>query len=432
HYNGAPFGTLKAEVELLPLPPVASHSKFEVKPDTIKANGKEAATLDFTAKDINEKPISGLTDVLTFIIASADNKPLPPGDLTLSPIRETIEGNYRATLTTKIPGELTIIPRVESDTMNSLKANLTVSTLPPSEAHSDIYSWPTKILADDVDHSTHTVVVRNEFNQVMWDILDRVSFLVTDKTGKPAADVNLSAVTSTPSGYQVTLRGPNVGEYEVIPLVDGKRMETLKRPIELLTTEITAFVFNRHEFPIKSQLPTTAYLEGVIAPVLANNADPTDYVWTSTANWLTPGHNGPYLRFTASPGPDASGTITVTGTRKGSAVSHSYTLKIKTWYHVEPDWITWTDAMNACQSQGLNPVSAKEVSIGEGIRTVGSLTSEWGYIQTHNSVTPIWLSDSAGTGRHMALARQHELPTGRVDVREDADKFRGLCSRQLK
>ncbi|MDR0210185.1 MAG: hypothetical protein LBJ33_13575, partial [Pseudomonas putida] len=433
HYQGAPFGTLKAEVELLPLPPAASHSKFEIKPDTIKANLKEFSTLNFTAKDINDKPVSGLADVLTFIVRDASNQPLPPEGFELSSVQEIVEGNYRATLKTKIPGDLTITPRVESDTMDSLKADLTVLKLLPSEAHSTITLSHPMILADDVQASTIVFDARNELGQSLTELLDRVSFLVTDSTGKPTSDVTLSAVKSTPAGYQVELRGANIGKYEIVPQVDKKNMETLKRSVELLTTEIIALSFNNHYFPIESPLPTTAYLEGVIAPLLANRADPEDYVWTSTVDWLTPGHNGPYFHFTASPGPSDSGVITLTGTRKGSTVTLSHTFKINTWYHVAPSLFTWNQAMSLCSSMGLAPVSAREATLGEGIRGVGSLTSEWGYIQTHRSVTRIWLTDSAGTGQNLVLADQYDInPVGKVEAYSSTARLRAMCSRQLK
>ncbi|MDR0212344.1 MAG: hypothetical protein LBJ33_24670, partial [Pseudomonas putida] len=432
HYNGAPFGTLKADVELLPLPPAASHSKFQIKPDTIKANLKEFSTLNFTAKDINDKPVSGLADALTFIVADADNKPLPPDGFELSPVQEAIEGNYRTTFKTKIPGDLTITPRVESDTMDSLKADLTVLKLLPSEAHSTITLSDSKIFADDVHQSLITFDVRDELDQSITDLLNRVSFLVTDSAGKPTSDVTLSAVTATPAGYQVKLQGPNVGRYEVIPRLDGNNMNSLKRPIELLSTEIVALNAGRprHRFPVSTGFPTTAHLEASFLVELANGANPADYTWTSTASWLTPSTDGRF-EFTAKPSNTDSGTITITGTRKGSAVSHRYTFTVSNWFHMAYDHMQpWKDAMKICSSLGLAQVSKAEATKGDNVRALGTPTSEWGYMQINWEIFEVWLPDDAGPGMHWMLSPQYAgFPVGGAYPRPDT-WFRGTICRQ--
>ncbi|MGO0693865.1 inverse autotransporter beta domain-containing protein [Pseudomonas guariconensis] len=432
HYNGAPFGTLKADVELLPLPPAASHSKFQIKPDTIKANLKEFSTLNFTAKDINDKPVSGLADALTFIVRDASNQPLPPEGFKLDPVQETVEGNYRTTLKTKIPGDLTITPRVENDSMDSLTAELTVLTLLPSEAHSTITLSNSKIFADDVHQAAITFDVRNELDQSIADLLDRVSFLVTDSAGKPTSDVRLSAVTSTAKGYQVQLQGPKVGRYEVVPRLDGINMNSLKRPIELMSTEIVALNAGRprHRFPVSTGFPTTAHLEASFVVELANGADPVDYTWTSTASWLTPSSNG-YFEFTAQPSDTDSGTITITGARKGSAVTHRYTFKVSNWFHMAHDYMEpWKDAMKICSSLGLVQVSKAEATKGDNVRALGTPTSEWGYMQINWLTYEVWLPDAAGPGMRWMLTPQYAgFPVGGTQTRPD-HWFRGTICRQ--
>lgn len=373
-----------------------------------------------------------MADVLTFIITGAENKPLLPGDFELSPIQETIEGNYRSTLKTKISGDLTITPRVESDTMDSLKAIVTVMALPPVEAYSLSLSHPPQILADGYEHTYNAILMRNELRLPVHDWRGRVSYAVVNKDGSPAKDFQLKQIPSVNAHELIVeLRGGTPGSYYIVPYADGVPMMSRANPVELLTTEIRGFHRHSHLFPTHSKFPTNAFIGATISPTLSNGAKVKDYEWTSTADWITyiPGRNAFYF---AEKPVGGSRTVTITAKRKDSHVSHSYTFTLNKWFTPIKGNFTWNEAMRECNARGLTLASKIDVTTGDSSRGLGTLLSEW------KSLNPAfldvaWINEPAGAGRYMAL---HSIDTtGAIGVLmpyNSAKKLAALCVESLK
>ncbi|MBF8758132.1 inverse autotransporter beta domain-containing protein [Pseudomonas guariconensis] len=421
---------LAIKVQLTALPPDATKSNFDASHASIEADNLDTSTLTFKAKDANDKPVSGLGNRLKLVVT---NSPTPP-DLTVEPFKEDgTTGVYIAKVRGLLPGTYGLTPQVDSDKMDDLELNVTLIVLPPAKSELSVDN--SKILADGINRTGASLRVENRLGNPVSGIVDRVSFIITDRSGNETSDVQLTTITEKDQTgvYWSSLSGGTAGQYYIVPKIDGDRLDSLKAPIELLTTEIIALSAGipRHIFPVTDNFPTTAHTEASFYPVLANNANHQDYTWTSNVSWLV--REEGYLKFITPPSGD-SGTITITGTRKGSSVTHSYTFTIRDWYEIPKESLNWSAAMKACSTLGLASVSKAQATRGEGIRALGTVTSEWGYIQPHRSVSSLWLNDSAGAGMRLILAPQYdELPTGAVGIlHERDDRPRTICHRSLK
>ncbi|MBF8733638.1 hypothetical protein IRZ59_24715, partial [Pseudomonas guariconensis] len=427
---------LAIKVQLTAPPPDATRSSFDASHASIEADNLDTSTLTFKAKDANDKPVSGLGNRLKLVVTNAAGTTPTPPDLTVDPFQEDgTTGVYIAKARGLLPGTYAFIPQIDSDQMNTLRLDVTLTVLPPVAAKSKLSVARSNILADDVDKTAASFRVENRLGNPVSGIVDRLSFIITDRHGKESSDVQLTPITEQGQTgiYQSALSGDTAGQYYITPQIDGDRIDSLRVPIELLTTEIIALSAGipRHRFPISDNFPTTAHTEASFYPVLANNANHQDYSWTSNVSWLV--RELGYLKFITPPSGD-SGTITITGTRKGSSVTHSYTFTIRDWYEIPKESLKWSAAMTACSNLGLASVSKAQATIGEDIRAVGTVTSEWGYIQPHRSVSSLWLNDSAGAGMRLTLAPQYDdLPTGAVGIlHERDDRSRTICHSSLK
>ncbi|MFK4234666.1 invasin domain 3-containing protein [Pseudomonas guariconensis] len=380
------------------------------------------------------KPVSGLGDRLKLVVANAAGTTPTPPDLTVDPFQEDgTTGVYIAKARGLLPGTYAFTPQVDRDRMDILELDVTLTELPPAEAQSSLSVDP-KALADDVDWSLVRFHIANRLGNPLSGLKDQLEFNLTDHLGQPTSGITSGLIREEGKGfYTASLKGTKPGNYYVIPRLNGVAMSSFKRPVELLTTEIIALSAGlpRHTYPLSDNFPTTAHTEASFYPVLANNANHQDYSWTSNVSWLV--RELGYLTFTTPP-PGESGTITITGTRKGSSVSHSYTFTIRDWYEIPKESLNWSAAMTACSNLGLASVSKAQATLGENIRAVGTVTSEWGYIQPHRSVSSLWLNDSAGAGMRLTLAPQYDdLPTGAVGIlHERDDRPRTICHRSLK
>ncbi|MEW9905638.1 invasin domain 3-containing protein, partial [Pseudomonas putida] len=427
---------LAIKVQLTAPPPDATRSSFDASHASIEADNLDTSTLTFKAKDANDKPVSGLGNRLKLVVTNAAGTTPTPPDLTVDPFQEDgTTGVYIAKARGLLPGTYAFIPQIDSDQMDILELDVTLTELPPAEAQSSLSVDP-NALADDVDLSLVRFRIANRLGNPLSGLKDQLEFNLTDHLGQPTSGITSGPIREEGKGfYTASLTGTKPGNYYVIPRLNGVAMSSFKRPVELQTTEIVAISAGipKHSFPIKGGSLTTAHTGANFTPVLANNAQAHDYDWTSTASWLVHLNNGVFGF--KSPPAGASGTITITGTRKGSSVTHSYTLKISTWYELVNGGRDWSSAMSACSSLRLSPVTKKEATLGENVRSLGTVTSEWGYLHAHQTVPALWLNEPASIpGYRLALSTQiSPEPTGKV-INTDAydNRLWAFCRMPLK
>jgi len=402
--DGTPLSSLMALVELTALPPVATNSKFEAKPNKILADKKETSTLSFTAKDANDKPVSGIAKSLAFkIVNSRGEDPVALRLVTLGNITEDgTTGVYWATLSGTYSDTYTVTPQLDKADLSTLDIKVELTQIPLSEKNSQTSLLRANSLADGVHENTIRFTLRNIEGYNVGGRAKEISFRVTDAAGRPASDTQVSATESVSyhflGMYEAKLTGTKQGTYYITPNINGAEWTSLKIPAILLTTGITSLDRTRrdypHAFPVNSGFPTSAFQDAEFRVTLANNASPADYNWTSSASWLTHTGNGVF-RF-LNPPSDGSGIITITAARKGSTVLHRHTLAVKDWYYVSGNLTSsnWSTAMSRCDNMKYQRISRADATKGEGVNAVGSLSSEWAVITVSMQVARLWLSET--------------------------------------
>ncbi len=421
---------------MLALAPVAGRSKFEITPDTIAADGNEFSTLEFTAKDINDNPVSGLEGTLKLAITNDAGDPPAPTDIVVAPFDEIDKtGVYTTTAKGFLKGTYTLTPQIGSDTMDSLEVNLTLTPLPPAEATSRLTLTRSTMVADDFTTNGIAFEVRDAIGRPITGIAKQITFEITDSAGHPApssikmgslGEVNNSGV------YTAEFVGLLAGDYRLTPKINDVPMGKRTQPFELLTSQIGQLrTYGDYLFPRSSGFPTTAYQEATFIPVLANNVPNDLFIWRSSVSWLT--FQPPnYFVFTGAP-PTDSGHVTITATSKGGNIVHTYDFKITKWYELGKLSAStdWSAAMKHCASLSLSPVSKAEATKGENARGIGTVASEWGAVQG-GAAQDLWLSDAAGAGKYLRLSNGDGGTYGAVIETPGSDRYRSMCSRTLK
>jgi len=142
--------------------PDAAHSSLSASPAILVANGIEKSTLALTVQDSLSRPVSGLTSV-AFALSGVSGT-------TLSDVSEPRAGEYVATLSGIVAGEVTVTPTLEGKPMSGLGARISL-TSDESSAH---------IATGDM-----TVVANNALADGVSQ--NRVNVLVSDANGNPVA-----------------------------------------------------------------------------------------------------------------------------------------------------------------------------------------------------------------------------------------------------
>ncbi|MFP2237278.1 Ig-like domain-containing protein [Pseudescherichia vulneris] len=142
--------------------PDAAHSSLSASPAILVANGIEKSTLALTVQDSLSRPVSGLTSV-AFALSGVSGT-------TLSDVSEPRAGEYVATLSGIVAGEVTVTPTLEGKPMSGLRARISL-TSDESSAH---------IATGDM-----TVVADNALADGVSQ--NRVNVLVSDANGNPVA-----------------------------------------------------------------------------------------------------------------------------------------------------------------------------------------------------------------------------------------------------
>lgn len=121
--NGAPVGSLSDTVELKAgSTPDGTLSTFSADKASINPDGKDTATLTFTAKDLVGNAITNL-NALTFVVTPTSS------DVTLSTVTNVGDGAYTATLSGTTAGTYTITPQSNGSAVGSLSETVTIATI---------------------------------------------------------------------------------------------------------------------------------------------------------------------------------------------------------------------------------------------------------------------------------------------------------------
>lgn len=298
-------------------------SSFVVYKLKILADGNDETVLTFTAKDTDNKPLSGLT--VSFKVNDA-------ADTILSKVTEKDGGIYTATLKSSVAKEVTIEPLITGKSIGVTPQKLTlaakkvkVDEVSP-EKSSFVVSKP-KMLADGNDESILTFTAKDADNKPLSGLT--VNFKVND-----AAVTILSKVTEQDGGiYTTTLKGSAAKEVAIELEITGKPLAWIPLPRVTLKPQLifTKVRVNGAEFDVDKGFPKTGF-EAARFQLLVNGteANNKNYDWSSSDQNVSVDQNGRVTMMT----PLDSYSPTVSITAKDRDIQNnmqSYKFTLKAW-----------------------------------------------------------------------------------------------------
>ncbi len=402
-------------------------SSFVVSKPKILADGNDETVLTFTAKDADNKPLSGLT--VSFKVNDA-------ADTILSKVTEQDGGIYTATLKGSAAKEVTIEPLITGKSIGVTPQKLTlaekkvkVDEVSP-DTSSFVVSKP-KILADGNDETVLTFTAKDVDNKPLSGLT--VSFKVKD-----AADTILSKVTEQDGGiYTATLKGSAAKEVTIELQIAGKPVAgipslrvTLKP--QLIFTKVRV---NGAEFDVNKGFPQTGF-EGARFQLLVNGteANNKDYDWSSSDQNVSVDQNG----FVTMVSPLDPFSTTVSITAKDRDIQNnmqSYTFTLRAWWiNSGLEEVLYSQAHTICDNGGddfeldfaFYITNATETEKRNATRAVnGKLWSEWGSMSHYGHG---WQSDNywiRDDGLSVHLGNGHIVETPKSPTRTGY----GVCSK---
>ena len=185
---------------------------------------------------------------------------------------------------------------------------------------------------------------------------------------------------------------------------------------------------NGHNFPPNSGFPKTGFVNATYTLVL-DNANASDYNWTSSADsWVNVDSTGK-VTFTAEP--SSKETVTITATPKsgnGESFSHRFTLD--TWFVRNETIRSWSASNTYCQSLNngyalptraqLTNATTVYPTANNASRAVNPLWSEWGDIRSYGFTSRnSWTSEAASGSTHYSVALTFGVVTSNSDTGSD-------------
>ncbi|WP_336209949.1 Ig-like domain-containing protein [Enterobacter sp. P82] len=143
--------------------PDTSQSSFNATPATVSANGNDISTLTLVLQDSLSRPVTGLTNI-NFVAAGVTGT-------TLSKVSETSAGNYTATLSGTVAGEVTVTPQLDGKALTDMNARITLTGDSQSAhiAQGDMTVTTNNALADGSSQNQITVKVTDNQGNLVAD-----------------------------------------------------------------------------------------------------------------------------------------------------------------------------------------------------------------------------------------------------------------------
>ncbi|HAT3810721.1 TPA: hypothetical protein I8608_003622 [Morganella morganii] len=202
---------------------------------------------------------------------------------------------------------------------------------------------------------------------------------------------------------------------------------------KIVAPSLGNIIVNGYNFAPNSGFPTTGFVNATYTLTL-DNANASDYNWTSSASWVKVDSAGK-VTFTAEPQGQKQVTITATKKSGGGEISHSFTLN--RWYQYNATMRNWSSANSYCNGLGNGyalPTRLQLINVlsGSGTRTVGGhLWSEWGKMSTYGFAQTFeyyWTSEEGGSGKHHDIYMSN---TSSVHDYPDSESLNVTCQRGL-
>ena len=226
-YDSQPLTGLHVEATLTAGDMDGAQSVFMASgSSTVPADDSSTVTLQFTAKDMNGNPVTGLASLLAFTVVDNESHPVSSPAVTVGAATEGNDGIYTANLKGQKAGEYTVTVLYNGspvDDVQGVKVTLTAGEV--DKAFSTLtLPGAGSALADGAAPVALQFMARDVNNNPVTDQAAKVTFRVLNAESHPVTDgsVTVDAATeSSPGVYTANLKGTKAGEYSVTVLYDG-------------------------------------------------------------------------------------------------------------------------------------------------------------------------------------------------------------------
>jgi len=346
----------------------------------------EDMVVTVTLKDAQDNPVSGQAAALTADAVTVPNAAIQSG----SSWSDNGDGTYTGRYTAQAAG-------------TGLKAALQLggwSSGVASEAYAITADNSTAIIANlkvDTDLAPANGTATNEVQAFVADANDNplAGESVTFIADNGATIITASVITDTDGIASTSLSSTTAGVSNVTASVNDSSQSVAAT---FLATEFTGVAVNNYNFSVSSGFPSTGFTGAEFNLEVAGLAN--YYNWNSSSSWAPVNDNGK-VTFTRQ---GDSSPVTITAIPKAGGSTLTYTFRVNKWFNnFSNQDLLWDDAKNWCANEGQSLPTDADLSLGQNVRGMGSMWSEWGTVANYSSSgfnpeRPYWTSGQAIAG----------------------------------
>lgn len=394
----------------------------------LPADGKSTQILTLTLLDANNQAVD--IDVKDISLKNSALK-----SATVSALTRNSAGVYTVTVTAGTDVEnVTLTPTVSGTTLTS--AEVTINSDAPVQSQSAISTDKTSY-ASGTD-MTVTVTLKDAAGSTVTGataLLTADTVKVTNaslRAGSTWKDNNDGTYSAT---YTAGMAGDNLKATVKLAgwsNADESQVYAIYQQIEApgtIETQINPYSYSVNK--VEGDFPTVGFMGATFTIKPKNNANASDYVWSTDTSWVAVTDGVVELHNLSAQ--SKGDKVTITGKPKtniGNIIEYSFTLK--SWFIFNHNQLRWADASAACNSESgnYNLSTVQQLngsaSQGSGTRgTLGGLWSEWGnpgkYNSVNNNIADSWSSDQAGSGSHYGVY----MLDGKIGPANDDVRYKG-------
>ena len=368
-----------------------------------------------TLKDTAGDAVTGATALLTADTVKVANATLKAD----STWKDNSDGTYSATYTAGMAGDnLKATVKLADWTGSAESEAYAITAGTPVQSQSAISTDKTRY-ASGTD-MTVTVTLKDAAGSTVTGataLLTADTVKVTNaslRAGSTWKDNNDGTYSAT---YTAGMAGDNLKATVKLAgwsNADESQVYAIYQQIEApgtIETQINPYSYSVNK--VEGDFPTVGFMGATFTIKPKNNANASDYVWSTDTSWVAVTDGVVELHNLSAQ--SKGDKVTITGKPKtniGNIIEYSFTLK--SWFIFNHNQLRWADASAACNSESgnYNLSTVQQLngsaSQGSGTRgTLGGLWSEWGnpgkYNSVNNNIADSWSSDQAGSGSHYGV-----------------------------
>ncbi|PAZ22508.1 inverse autotransporter adhesin-like protein YeeJ, partial [Escherichia coli] len=194
---------------------VADKSTVSVQPASIKADGAEATTVTYQARDAHGNLVPLQATDVTLSVSGVEAT-------TFSGFAESVPGVYVGTLTGTRTGTASLMPQVNGSDAAKDAAQLTLTAGAPYANSSTVTLAATSLTVGDTHTTTATWTVKDEHNNPVTGLTDATLNVTSQTEGVTVTATAWAEDINSPGTYTATVTaGDKAGTVRLMPQVNG-------------------------------------------------------------------------------------------------------------------------------------------------------------------------------------------------------------------